>query len=120
MKLADNVFCCQCVLWLLCFVFSVSCGQRVLCSVCLVVTVFCGYCVLYSVCFTVSMSSGQCFLWSLCPMVSVSIAIIIIIMVIFKCYFSREHIALSLKKRCERRIRETNRLKALCMMENHT
>ena len=27
--------------------------------------------------------------------------IIIIIMVIFKCYFTREHIALSLKKRCE-------------------
>ena len=53
--------------------------------------------------------------------------IIIIIMVIFKCYFSGELIALSLKKyiykkkqkkkRCEHRIRKTNRLKALCMMQ---
>ena len=39
--------------------------------------------------------------------------VIIIIMVIFRCYFSREHIALSLKKRCEHKIKETNRLIAL-------
>ena len=32
---------------------------------------------------------------------------IIIIMVIFKCYFSREHIALSYKKWCEHRIGKT-------------
>ena len=44
----------------------------------------------------------------------------IIIMVIFKCYFSREHIALSYEKLCEHRIRKTNRLKALRIMLNHT
>ena len=41
----------------------------------------------------------------------------------FKCYFSREHIALSKNKkqqRCEHRIRKTNRLKALCMMQINT
>ena len=42
---------------------------------------------------------------------------VIIIMVIFRCYFSREHIALSLRKLCE--LGKTNRLKALCMMQNH-
>ena len=46
----------------------------------------------------------------------VTYLIIVIIMVIFKCYFSREHIALSLQKRCEHRIRKTNRLRALCIM----
>ena len=45
--------------------------------------------------------------------------VIIIIMVILKCYFSREHIARSLKKRCEHRNRKTNRLKALCVMQNN-
>ena len=35
----------------------------------------------------------------------------IIIMVIFRCYFSREHIALSLKKRCEHRIRKNQQIK---------
>ena len=33
--------------------------------------------------------------------------VVIIIMVIFKCYFSREHIALSNKKWCEHRIRKS-------------
>ena len=40
--------------------------------------------------------------------------IIIIIMVIFKCYFSGEHIALSIKKqqRCEHRIRKNQQIKS--------
>ena len=37
--------------------------------------------------------------------------IIIIIMVIFKCYFSREHIALSYIKWCEHRIRKNQQIK---------
>ena len=48
-------------------------------------------------------------------------------MVIFKCYFSGEHITLSIKKNkkqqqqwCEQRTRKTNRLKALCMMQINT
>ena len=44
--------------------------------------------------------------------------LIIIIMVIFHCYFFRGHIALPLR-RCEHKIRKTNRLKALCMMQNN-
>ena len=38
--------------------------------------------------------------------------IIIIIMVIFKCYFSREHIALSYEKWCEHRIRKKQQIKS--------
>ena len=43
------------------------------------------------------------------------IMIIIIIMVIFKCYFSGEHIALSLKKqqRCEHRYRKNQQIKSI-------
>ena len=44
--------------------------------------------------------------------------IIIIIMVIFKCYFSGEHIALSINKNnngVNKELGKTNRLKALCM-----
>ena len=48
--------------------------------------------------------------------------IIIIIMVIFKCYFSGELIALSLKKHTKNNdvnieLGKTKRLKALCMMQ---
>ena len=50
---------------------------------------------------------------------SLRIIIIIIIMVIFKCYFSGEHIALSRKKtktnkqqRCEHRIRKNQQIKS--------
>ena len=49
--------------------------------------------------------------------------IIIIIMVIFKCYFSGEHIAISINKNnngVNIELGKTNRLKALRMMENHT
>ena len=46
--------------------------------------------------------------------------IIIIIMVILKCYFSREHIALSYKNGVNIELGKTNRSKALRMMENHT
>ena len=49
-----------------------------------------------------------------------NVNIIIIIMVIFKCYFSREHIALSCKNGMDIELGKTNRLKAQCMMENHT
>ena len=42
----------------------------------------------------------------------------IIIMVIFKCYFSREHIFINNCVNIE--LGKTNRLKALRMMENHT
>ena len=42
-------------------------------------------------------------------------------MVIFKCYFSGEHIALSLRKNNNNGVNidlgKTNRLKALCMMQ---
>ena len=50
------------------------------------------------------------------------ILIIIIIMVIFKCYFSGEHITLSLKNNNGVNIElgKTNRLKALCMMQINT
>ena len=51
------------------------------------------------------------------------VVIVIIIMVIFKCYFSREHIALSLKKTkngVNIQLGKTNRLKALCMMQDNT
>ena len=44
---------------------------------------------------------------------------LIIKLVILKCFFSREHIALSYKKWCEHKIRKTNRLKALCMIHNN-
>ena len=44
----------------------------------------------------------------------------IIIMVILKCYFSREHIALSYKKWCEHRIRKNERIKSTAHDENHT
>ena len=37
---------------------------------------------------------------------------VIIIMVIFKCYFSREHIALSHKKCREHRIRKNQQIKS--------
>ena len=54
--------------------------------------------------------------------------IIIIIMVIFKCYFSGEHIALSIKIKTNKQnnngvnieLGKTNRLKALCMMQINT
>ena len=46
--------------------------------------------------------------------------IIIIIMVIFKCYFSIEHIDLLIKNGVNIELGKTNRLKALCMIENHT
>ena len=46
---------------------------------------------------------------------------IIIIMVISKCYFSREHIAISyIKNGVKIDLAKTNRLKALHMMKNHT
>ena len=37
---------------------------------------------------------------------------IIIIIIIFQCYFSREHIALSYKKRCGNRIRKNQQIKS--------
>ena len=49
--------------------------------------------------------------------------IIIIIMVIFKCNFSGEHIALSINKNnngVNIAFGKTNRLKALCMMQINT
>ena len=49
--------------------------------------------------------------------------LIIIIMVIFKCYFSKEHKALSIKKGkngVNIELGKTNRLKALCMMQSNT
>ena len=48
------------------------------------------------------------------PMTVLRCEITIIIMVILKCYFSREHIALSLKnkKRCEHRIRKIQQIKS--------
>ena len=49
---------------------------------------------------------------------------IIIIMVIFQCYFSGEHIALSIKKTNNNGVNielgKTKRLKALCMMQINT
>ena len=53
------------------------------------------------------------------PVVSM-IRIIMIIMVIFKCYFSGEHIALSINKNnngVNIELGKTNRLKALCMLQ---
>ena len=45
----------------------------------------------------------------------------IIIMVILKCYFSGEHIALSVKNNgVNLELGKTNRLKALCMMQINT
>ena len=49
--------------------------------------------------------------------------IIIIIMLIFKCYFSEEHIALSINKNnngVNIALGKTNRLKELCMMQINT
>ena len=51
------------------------------------------------------------------------IIIIIIIMAIFKCYFSGEHIALSINKNnngVNIALGQTNRLKTLCMMQINT
>ena len=51
------------------------------------------------------------------------IIIIIIIMVIFKCFFSGEHIAISIKKNnngVNIELGKTNRLKAVCMMQINT
>ena len=55
----------------------------------------------------------------------VILAIIIIIMVISKCYFSGEHIALSIKKNkynngVNVELGKTSRSKALCMMQINT
>ena len=53
----------------------------------------------------------------------ISLLIIIIIMVIFKCYFSGEHIALSINKNnngVNIVLGKINRLKALCMMQINT
>ena len=41
---------------------------------------------------------------------------IIIMMVIFKCYFSREHIVLSIKNGVNIELGKSNRFKALCMI----
>ena len=46
--------------------------------------------------------------------------LIIIIIAIFKCYFSREQIALSSKNGVNIELGKTNRLKALCMKQNNT
>ena len=43
----------------------------------------------------------------------------LIIMVIFKCYFSTEHIALSYIKRCEDSTSKANILRVQRVMENH-
>ena len=51
------------------------------------------------------------------------IIIMIVIMVISKCYFSGEHIALSICKNnngVNIELGKTNRLKALCMMQINT
>ena len=50
--------------------------------------------------------------WKFVGVIKVRQQLIIIIMVIFKCYFSREHIALSYKKWCEHRIRENEQIKS--------
>ena len=55
--------------------------------------------------------------------VSIQLLIIIIIMVIFKCYFIEEHMALSINKNnngVNIALGKTNRLKALCMMQINT
>ena len=59
--------------------------------------------------------------------IELSNIIIIIIKVIFKCYFSGEHIALSIKKNKKNNnngvnieLGKTNRLKAQCMMQINT
>ena len=44
----------------------------------------------------------------------------IIIMVIFKCYFSKDHIAFHIRNGVDIELGKTNRLKALHMMENRT
>ena len=52
-----------------------------------------------------------------------TLCILIIIMVVFKCYFSGEHIALSLKNSNNSvniELGKANRLKALCMMQINT
>ena len=42
-------------------------------------------------------------------------------MVIFKCYFSKEHIALSYKKWCEHRIRKNEQIKSIVKdVHSHT
>ena len=46
--------------------------------------------------------------------------VIIIIMVIFRRLFSREHVDLSLKNGVNIEFGKTKRLKALCMMQNNT
>ena len=58
-------------------------------------------------------------------MCHVDCRLIIIIMVIFKCYFSGEHIALSIKNNNNNNgvnieSGKTNRLKAQCMMQINT
>ena len=45
-------------------------------------------------------------------MCGLEIIIIIIIMVIFQCYFSREHIAHSFRKWCEHRSRNNQQIKS--------
>ena len=55
--------------------------------------------------------------------ISIMSTIIIIIIIIFMCYFSGEHIALSIKKNnngVNIELGKTNRLKALCMMQINT
>ena len=44
---------------------------------------------------------------------ALSLGYLIMIMVIFRCYFSREHIALSYKKWCEHRIRKKQQIKSI-------
>ena len=68
------------------------------------------------ICFPVVVSGLQRWLFRLVAVFPNGNGMIIIIMVIFKCYFSGEHIALSIKKtqqqRCEHRIRKNQQIKS--------
>ena len=57
-------------------------------------------------------SSGDMVIHRNTSLSNVKPKLIIIIMVIFKCYFSRDHIVLSYKKWCEHRIRKNKQSKS--------
>ena len=78
---------------------------------------------LFVKCFFLLLIFANAFCFVLCPGLLTHSLFVVIIMVIFKCYFSGVHIALPTTKNnngVNIELGKTNRLKALCMMQINT